>query len=343
MFQGPAARTAAGKVRRKRFSLVKVQGALLNRLSKPFAWIGRHGTEGFAISIFVGLALPQFAAAARPLLAVTIFVFVMLTFARAEATRVRALLAQPKPLLLACLWLVLAPALIISLILTAIGRGSLDPGLVLGLAVMGAAPPIMSAPAVAMMLGLEPTLLLTAVLVTTAAAPVVSPVLVELIAGAHVPLDMGVLIQRLLLLIGGAIVGAAALRRFMGIERIRANKETFDGIGVVMYFLFAVAAMDGVMEAALASPAQVAQFVGFAFLMSGLGFVTAWLLLRTLPEGDRFVLGYATCQRNMGLLIAALGAAAPKTTFLFFALAQFPIYLMPQIVKPLARRFRLEA
>jgi bile acid:Na+ symporter, BASS family len=42
----------------------------------------------------------------------------------------------------------------------------------------------------------------------------------------------------------------------------------------------------------------------------------------------------------MGLLIAALGAATPDTTFLFFALAQFPIYLMPQIVKPLARRLR---
>jgi hypothetical protein len=38
-------------------------------------------------------------------------------------------------------------------------------------------------------------------------------------------------------------------------------------------------------------------------------------------------------------LIAALGAATPDTTFLFFALAQFPIYLMPQLVKPLARRF----
>jgi BASS family bile acid:Na+ symporter len=55
-------------------------------------------------------------------------------------------------------------------------------------------------------------------------------------------------------------------------------------------------------------------------------------------RSDRFVLGYATGQRNMGLLIAALGAATPDTTFLFFALAQFPIYLMPQIIKPLARR-----
>lgn len=319
---------------------MKAPAPLLALLSKPLAWIGRHGTQGFAISIFVGLALPQFAAAARPLLAVTIFIFVMLTFARADAAKVGALLRAPKPLALASLWLVLAPALIIALLLAAIGRGNLDPGLVLGLAVMGAAPPIMSAPAVAMLLGIEPTLLLTAVLLTTAAAPLVSPALVELIAGAHVPLDMSVLIQRLLLLIGGAIVGAALLRRWLGMERIRANTETFDGIGVVMYFLFAVAAMDGVMEAAVSTPGLVAQFVGFAFLMAGLGFVAAWLMLRSLPEAERFVLGYGTCQRNMGLLIAALGAAAPKTTFLFFALAQFPIYLMPQIVKPLAKRFR---
>ncbi len=50
-------------------------------------------------------------------------------------------------------------------------------------------------------------------------------------------------------------------------------------------------------------------------------------------------MGYGTGQRNMGALVAALGAATPETTFLFFALAQFPIYLMPQIIKPLAKRF----
>jgi bile acid:Na+ symporter, BASS family len=42
----------------------------------------------------------------------------------------------------------------------------------------------------------------------------------------------------------------------------------------------------------------------------------------------------------MGLLVAALGAATPDTTFLFFAVAQVPIYLMPQIVQPIARRLR---
>jgi BASS family bile acid:Na+ symporter len=75
-----------------------------------------------------------------------------------------------------------------------------------------------------------------------------------------------------------------------------------------------------------------------AFGLAAAGFVSAFLVLRWLEPAERFVLGYGTCQRNMGLLIAALGADTPDTTFLFFALAQFPIYLMPQIVKPIARR-----
>jgi len=313
---------------------------LTDRLLKVFALIGRYGTQGFAASIFLGLALPQFAAAARPLLAVTIFVFVMITFARVDLRELRSLVRRPAPLILASAWLMLAPGAAVTLALALIGREALDPGLVLGLAVLGAAPPIMSAPAVAMLLGLRPTLIIAAVLLTTSFSPLVSPVVAQLIAGVTVPLDLGVLIRRLVMLIGGAVVAAGALRFVLGEARIRARKAEFDGLGVIMYFLFAVAAMDGVLAAALSDPGRVVRFVAVAFAISITGFLAATLLLVPLRPADRFVLGYGTGQRNMGLIIAALGTATPDTTFLFFALAQFPIYLMPQIVKPLARRFR---
>ncbi|HEX2509659.1 MAG TPA: hypothetical protein VHK66_03995 [Microvirga sp.] len=304
------------------------------------ALIGRYGTQGFAISIFLGLALPQLAEAARPLLALSIFVFVTITFARVDAAALKALLKRPAPIALAGAWLLLAPALAVTAALAVIGRDRLDPGLVLGLAVLGSSPPIMSAPAVAMLLGLQPTLIVTAVLLTTGLAPVASPILAELIAGAVVPLDVAILIRRLVFLIGGAVLAAGALRIVLGEARIRRHKPAFDGLGVVMYFLFAVAAMDGVLAAAVGDPGRVARFLLIAFAISVGGFVGAMLLLRPLAPADRFVLGYGTGQRNMGLLIAALGAATPDTTFLFFALAQFPIYLMPQIVKPLSRRFK---
>ena len=37
---------------------------------------------------------------------------------------------------------------------------------------------------------------------------------------------------------------------------------------------------------------------------------------------------------------AVLGFAVPDVAWLYFALAQFPIYLMPHLLKPLARRLQ---
>lgn len=302
-------------------------------------WLGRHGTQGFALSIFLGLALPQFAAAARPLLPVTIFLFVAMTFARADWGRLRGLATRPAPALAAAGWLVFAPAGLIMAGLAIIPRESLDPGLVLGLVVLAAAPPIMSGPAVAMMLNIEPTMIIAATILTTAAAPLIAPPLADFILGGHVPLDRSVLSMRLFGLIGGAIVLAVMFRWLVGYRRLVENKQALDGFGVVMYFLFAVAAMDGVTHAAMTRPGTVALFLAIAFGVAALGFVTAWVALRPfMKPGDVFTLGYGTGQRNMGVLIAALGAATPETTFLFFALAQFPIYLMPQLIKPLAKR-----
>ena len=42
--------------------------SMLAALASALALLGRYGTQGFALSIFLGLALPQFSAAARPLL-----------------------------------------------------------------------------------------------------------------------------------------------------------------------------------------------------------------------------------------------------------------------------------
>ena len=48
-------------------------------------------------------------------------------------------------------------------------------------------------------------------------------------------------------------------------------------------------------------------------------------------------------QRNMGLMLAATEGVLPGTTWLYFAMSQFPIYLSPQLLKPLANRLRTTA
>lgn len=309
-------------------------------LAAGLAWLGRYGTQGFALSIFLGLALPQFSAAARPVLPVTIFCFTTIVFMRADLGIIAGLLRRPGKLILTCLWMVGAPVVVIGAALLVLGRDALDPGLLLGLAIMAAAPPIMSSPAVAILYGFEPSLIIAGVIVTTIVSPLVAPMLVELLAGGAVPLDRWVLTLRLLFFVGGGMACAAILRAWLGVARIKAMKVNLDGFGVLMYFIFAIAAMDGVTRAALDNPAGVAGFLACVFGVSVVGLAASYLALRFLRRSERFMVGYGSGQRNMGMIVAALGAGVPPSTFLFFALAQFPIYLMPWLLSGLAARIR---
>jgi BASS family bile acid:Na+ symporter len=76
--------------------------------------------------------------------------------------------------------------------------------------------------------------------------------------------------------------------------------------------------------------------LAFAVCYAMLG-LTALVLARTGPE-RAFALGLMASQRNMGLMVAATGNFLPELTWLYFALCQFPIYLSPQLLKPLARQ-----
>ena len=329
---------ATSRANREGQDLGPVSSAVVSAL----AWIGRYGTLGFALSIFCGLALPQFAAAARPLLPITIFMFVALTFARADMGALRAALARPKAVIIGVVWLLLAPIIVTSAFLALAPRDWLDPGLALGLAIVAASPPVMSGPAIAMMLNLEPTVLMAATIITTLLTPLIGPPIADWVSGGHAPIDTSVLALRLLGLFGGALVFAFVLRRLIDRAAMARHKLSFDGFGVVMYFLFAIAAMDGVTKAALERPATVALYLAIAFGIVLSGMVLAHLVLRLfLPASDCFLLGYSTGQRNMGAMIAAMGAATPESTFLFFALAQFPIYLSPLLLKPFAKRFAI--
>ena len=309
-------------------------------LASGLAWLGRYGTQGFALSIFLGLALPQFSAAARPVLPITIFCFTTVVFMRLDIGITLGLLRHPRKLILTCLWLIVGPVLIIGGAIILVGRDAIDPGILLGLAIMASAPPIMSSPAVAILYGFEPSLLIASVISTTIIAPLVAPVLVEVLAGAAVPLDRWVLMMRLVLFIGGGMAVATVLRLWLGLARIRAMKANLDGFGVLMYFIFAIAAMDGVTHAAMTNPSLVLFILACVFGISAAGILVTWLVLRPWLASERFMLGYGTGQRNMGLLVAALGAGVPPSTFLFFALAQFPIYLLPWMLRGIAARVR---
>lgn len=309
--------------------------ALLRGLSA----LGRTGAGGLALSLVAGLGVPYLGAVLKPWLPALVGLFVTIGFARIDLSRARGFLARPMALAMALLWLIVSLPLAMWTALGLVGRAALDPGLVLALALQAAAAPILATPAVALLLGLEPTFALMILTAHMAALPVIAPVLASFVAGDAVPLDGWAMARNLALLLGGAALAAAAIRRRWPLAAIRAAQKPIDGFNVVLFFIFAIAIFDGIATRALADPLKTLGHVALAFAVGLIGQAAGYLALsRVVATGDAFVVGFATGNRNAGLMVAAMGGVLPPDAWLYFAAVQGPIYLAPWMTAPIARR-----
>lgn len=311
---------------------------MLAPLRLALAYVGRHAAASYALSIFLGLALPQIAAVLRPVIPISIFIFIVLSFARANLPGLRAVLARPGRLGLGLVISTLVPPLVGWMVLASPLAAGLDPGIRLAIALMTAAPPLMAAPAFAGVLGFENSFLLTTLVLGMVLAPVLSPAFASALAGAAVPISPYALAQRLAIFIGGGMLAGVVVRRLMGLPRITAMKDELDGCGVVLYFVFAIAAMDGVIDAAINTPGLVVSIILASSIFSAIGFAISYFLCRAFGFNDRFSLSIGVGLRNMGLLLAPIFSVVPQTTFLYFALAQVPVYVAPIVLKAVKAR-----
>src|SRR2546421_12832865 len=187
-------------------------------------------------------------------------------------------------------------------------------------------------------MGLDAALSLATLVVCTAMTPLTAPVFAILFVGPGMAISPVALGAKLLGLLAGAAIVAALVRRAAGKEWVARQSERIDGLSVIALFFFAVALMDGVLASIISEPLKVLGLTLLSFALSlGLAALTAFAFAR-LGMAQALALGLAAGNRNMGLMLAAAGAAVPDLTWLYFAIAPFPIYLMPAMLKPLARR-----
>jgi hypothetical protein len=103
-------------------------------------------------------------------------------------------------------------------------------------------------------------------------------------------------------------------------------------------FVFIASVMERVAERLLTTPLTVLALAAVAWLtfIAVLG-VTALVFAR-LGRERALSLALMAAQRNLGLMAAATGGALPEVTWLYLAMAQFPIYLSPRLLEPVMRR-----
>ncbi len=299
------------------------------------AWLARRATNLLAAGVFTGLLLPDAAALLRPMLTPAVWGLLLLALLRIDWADVLRHARRPGPALLIVGWLLIVCPALMALIVAGLAPA---PGLSTALVLVAAVPPIISAPALAVLLGLDGALALLVMVAATLVAPLLLPATGVALFGLGLQVTVAHLMLSLLAFIGSALVVAAVLRHGLGQSRLKDAAAGLDVAAVVLLLTFAIAIMDGVADRLLADPAWVltvaatAIAVNLALQVAG-GLAFAWLDRRRAVT-TAFISG----NRNMAVVLAVLPAGVHADVFLYFAMAQIPIYVLPALLAPVYRR-----
>ena len=305
---------------------------------RALAWLAGQGTRAIAALVLFGIAIPPLGELLRPFVTEAVFVLLCISFMRVDIARLRDHLRQPGLVLAATAWTTLGVPLIIGAIGLATGLDARSPDLYLALMLQAVASPMMASPALAAVMGLDSTLVLITLVTSTALVPFSAPLFAYVFFGAALtlsPLGLGL---KLVAILAGSLLVAAAIRWSAGASAIKRHAAPIDGFNILILFVFVSAVMGSLAGSFLADPLRVVELalLAFAVFFALLG-VTA-LIFRKAGWERALALGLMVSLRNMGLMLAATDGVLPGTTWLYFALCQFPIYLSPQLLKPIVRR-----
>jgi BASS family bile acid:Na+ symporter len=138
-------------------------------------------------------------------------------------------------------------------------------------------------------------------------------------------------------MLAGAAIAAMAVRAVTGKDWVARQSERIDGLNVVLLFAFALALMGDVLTNTIERPMLV---LGLLALTSAVTFgLSALTALVFMPAGPHTALplAHAAGSRNTGLMLAAAVGQVPELVWLYVALIQVPIYVLPLVVRPLLR------
>ena len=311
-------------------------GIMRGVLTSALQALSRHAATVLAVGVFAGLALPDLAGWMRPLLPSAVAGLLFLALLRIDWHDLTRHLSRPLTGALLCAWFLIATPVLVWLAVEIFG---VDSGLATALILAAACPPIVSGPAMALLLRLDAPLMLVSVVSASLLAPFTVVAVSFYLIGIDLHIDALQLLLRLAFLIGGCVLTALIVRSLLGQARLARWKNPFDTASVLLLLIFAVAIMDGVTDLVAQNLWHVLRFIIAAFAANILLQLLGTGVTAAMGRRSALTVGFASGNRNMGLLLAVLPADSAPDALLFFALAQLPIYILPVVLGPAYRRW----
>ncbi|MHB0767563.1 Na+-dependent transporter [Bradyrhizobium sp. 5.13L] len=310
---------------------------------RALTWLGGQGTRAVAAIAFIAVAVPPLGAVLRPYVTEAIFLLLCISFMRVDLVALYGHLRRPALVAAATAWTTIAVPLVFGLISHATGLTNNSPGLALALMLQGVASPMMAAPALAALMGLDATLVLVTLVTSTALVPFTASLFASLFLGGMLSISPLTLGLKLLGILAASLLAATIIRRLFGSEAIQRHKQPIDGLNIIILLVFASAVMGDVASDLVAAPLFTIAVALLAFTVYFTLLAVTTLIFRRVGTERAFAIGLMVSQRNLGLMLAATAGALPATTWLYFALTQFPIHLAPYMLMPIARRLTARA
>ncbi len=302
---------------------------------KLLSWIGRQRTRAIAALVLIAILTPPVGSVLKPYLTEAVVGLLVIAFMRIDIAAFRFHLRHPGLVIAASLWTTFAIP-----VLFALGSHLFDlrysyPPLFTGLMLHAVASPMMAAPAFAALMGLDATIVLVTLLLSTALVPLSAAIFAAIFSLdlALSPIAIGL---KLLAILTGSAVAGLFLRKAMGSARIAKFQDEIDGVNILILFVFVSAVMGDVGREFIQYPLRMIGLTALAFTVFALLLIATWAVFAVTGMRNALAIGLMTSQRNMGLMIAAAGGVVPELTWLYFAAGQFPIYLSPWLLQPLA-------
>ncbi len=311
--------------------IFKIPGDILS-------WLGRQGTRAIAALVVIGIALPPVGSLLKPYVTEAVFILLSIAFLRIDIVGLKTYLRRPTMVLAATAWTAVVVPVLFGVGCHVFDLDKHASDLFLALMLQAVASPMMAAPALAALMGLDATLVLVTLVTSTALIPFTAPFFVLVFIGSALTISPLILGVKLFAILAGAALVGFTLRRVSGLVAIERHKEKINGLNVLVLFVFVAAIMESVGTRFLAAPMMTIVITALAFIVFfAILFLTA-LLFMSAGREHALSLAFMASQRNMGLMLAATGGALPELTWLYFALSQFPIYLSPQMLKPIVHK-----
>jgi len=307
---------------------------------QALSWLGNQGTRAIVAVLLVAIAVPPLGELTRPYVTEAIFVLLCISFMRVDVAMLRAHLRRPALVLAATAWTTIAIPLLVGATARLSGVDAAAPDLYLALMLQASASPMMASPALAALMGLDATLVLITLVTSTALVPLTAPLFAYVFLGATLSLSPAALGLKLAGILAGALAVATLIRLVFGLDAIRHHRKPIDGFNICILFVFASAIMAHFLADLVTSPFRMLGLAALAFAVFFALLGATMLLFRSCGRECAMALGMMVSLRNMGLMLAATEGAIPGTTWLYFAVSQFPIHLAPQLLRPFAERLR---